>query len=270
VAVYRQGGGAAHKRFFRFADDNIAASDYGGFIRGYENMTAVNTGTGAFPTTTQYSGDGLLVVVAQDVTTDNPTQQHRAWIVLGTPRFFVVYFESYRPMYPSNGGVRTPISSLTFGACHHIMFGELSNLAKPADTFATFCTNFQGFAFGPYVPRDVSGTGTAKQTRIVNSPDGYGKTTMSGVYPSASDGGIHFSGPVAFQDNDSPHGFRGYVPGTLCPIEAPFSNGNSTAPNVGFMVTNVSGVTGRVMLACHTGTASQDLGWLVDEDWGDV
>lgn len=266
IGCYQQGGGSATKRFMRVYDTNVAAAGYQGFVRGYENMTAVSTGTGPFPTTAQAAGNGSVLYLPTDSTSDLPAQQYRSWVVIGTPRFFVIYWEAGRVMYGSTDAKNT-VAATVSSAVSGFAFGELANITKPADAFAHLCSGTEPTT--QYVPRSAAGTGSAVRVQI-----GGGGYTASGfshgaVYPSASDGGLHSPGPAILSEVDTPYTLRGTMPGVLTLFEAPFSNA-TTPPALGMELTGMQGVTGRLKLMRNAYTSYGDAGWLLDEDWGDV
>lgn len=265
LGAYRQGGAATHKRFMRVYDGGFpAAGAY--YMRGYENMTAISTGTGPFPTTAQAAGNGAQQYAVIDSTGDVPAAQHRAWVLMGTPRFFQIYMEAGRNMYGSSD-TKTPLASVAQTAMFSLFFGDPANTPKATDTFACMCLNGAGTS-GAYVPRKVSGAGTASLVSLIGHQHTFAFT--SGLaYPSAADGGIHFAGPSVVYDSEPPYGMRGFFPGSVNPYEAPYSN-STTPPPIGHILNNVAGVTGRIMLLRSASTPWSDVGWLLDEDWGDL
>lgn len=266
IGCYQQGGGSATKRFMRVYDTNVVAAGYQGFVRGYENMTAVSTGTGPFPTTAQAAGNGSILHLPSDSTTDLPAQQYRSWVVIGTPRFFVIYWEAGRTMYGSTDTKNT-VAATPSGSMSGFMFGELSNITKPADAFAHMCSGTE--TTSQYVPRGAAGTGSA--VRVHHGSAAYGAISLSygAAYPSAADGGLHSPGPAMFAEADAPYTLRGTLPGALTLFEAPFSNA-ATPPALGVELTGITGVTGRLKLMRNGYVSYGDAGWLLDEDWGDV
>lgn len=266
VAAYRQGGSATHKRFMRVYDHDVVAAGYAAYVRGYENMTGISSGSGPFPTTAQVAGNGnLLYSIPYDSTGDSPSTQHRAWVLIGTPRFFTLYVERDRGMYA--GDAKTPISGFQRNGTYNFMFGETANHAKAADAFACLCADYS--VSSVFLPRSVAGTG-GSTTAMVTITGGPGRFSPGLTWPSPADGGLHLQGPPIVYDSVSPYGFRGTLPGALAPLEAPFTGFTSTPMTVGTILQNIPGVTGRVLMAGHVGAGYSDLGWLLDEDWGDM
>lgn len=270
LGAYRQGGSATHKRFLRVYDGALtSAGGYEFQVRGYENMTAISTGTGAFPTTAQIAGNGISHFGPYDTTNESPNLQHRAWVIVGTPRFFALFMERDRIMSPTTSGhVRTPLSAFAHSTCYPIWFGELGNIMKPVDTFACICAGPAQFGSTTYVPRTVAGSGTSATVTYASGASSGG--ISAGLnYPSAADNGIHFTNSVYLYDAVAPYGFRGTIPGLLAPAEGPFSASANPVP-VGTILQNINGVTGRVLLTAHSAQGYSDSGWLLDEDWGDL
>lgn len=267
IGCYRQGGASVTKRFVRVYDNAVAANSYTSFMRGYESMTAVSTGTGPFPTTAQVTGNGSPVSSPSDATGDLPAQQYRAWAVVGTPRFFAIYTESSRAMYGSSD-TKNSLAAANPLAMANFMFGELANVTKPADAFAHAC--LASTISNLHLPRAASGSGSAVLANINGSGAVTGShMSLGAVYPSQADSGIHFTGPVTISESTSPHTLRGTLPGAMTPFESPFGN-SSSPPAFGLELTGVAGVTGRVKMLYTALISYGDLGWLLDEDWGDV
>lgn len=267
IGCYKQGGAATHKRFVRVYDNTAGASPYAYYIRGYENMTAVSTGTGAFPTTAQVAGNGQEHYAASNSSGEAAAFQHRAWVIVGTPRFFVLYAENGRAMYSATPDTLNPVSSVAWSAMSMTMFGELANVPKPADTYACICPAYY-LGWTIYAPRGVSGTGTARGV-VVGMGGQVGQWNHGLQYPSAADGGIHFNGTLYAYDDTTPYGLRGTLPGTLVSLESTNESG-SVPPVFGYKFTNIPGVTGRVMYMGSSSNNHSAVGWLLDEDWGDL
>lgn len=266
LGTYRQGGASSTKRFLRVSDGAAGASPWAYYTRGYENMTDISTGTGAFPTTVQVTGNGLDHYAAQDATGGLAANlQHRAWVLIGTPRFFVLYCEYGRAMYA--GDTKNPVANAAWSSFYSMYFGDPANIPKPADTFACLLSTYtQNVA---YAPRGVAGTGTAR-TVYAGMGSSQNEWNYGLRYPSLADGGIHFNGTIICYDNAAPYGLRGTIPGTIVPLEGPTASG-STSPPFAHTLTNIPGVPGRIMLlgAAAMG-ANNVVGWLLDEDWGDA
>ena len=267
IGCYRQGGSSSTKRFLRVYDTNVVTLGYVGNMRGYENMTAVSTGTGAFPTTTQAPGNGQPIYLPADGTSDLPAQQFRSWVVIGTPRFFTIYWEAGRTMYGSSD-VKNPISATSTGGVCGFMFGELANITKPADAFAHVC-------WGPsqadvFLPRSYVGSVSAVLARPNGSSAiGQGYLSFGVTYPSSGDSGLHLVGPVTVSEQETAGTLRGTLPGILTMFESPFSNSTSP-PAFGAELTGIPGVTGRLKLLRNAYISYGDAAWLLDEDWGDI
>lgn len=267
IGCYRQGGSSATKRFLRVYDNNVVAAGYVGAIRGYENMTAVSTGTGAFPTTGQVAGNGDVIQLPYDGTLDLPAQQYRSWVVIGTPRFFKVYVEAGRSMSGSTD-VKNTVAATPSGNVGAFAFGELVNITKPADAFAHIC--WGSSQQNPFTARAHTGAGSAIQVRTNGSAaTGAGYLSLGVTYPSAPDGGLHCLGPVTVSENDTTGYLRGTLPGILTLFESPFSN-SASPPAFGTELTGIAGVAGRLKLLRNAYMSYGDTAWLLDEDWGDV
>lgn len=136
IACFKQGTGG-NNRFVRVWDaragDDAATYCRTANVRGYENMTAVSTGTGPFPTTGQVASNGLMVRYACAA----PTYP-ASWIVRATPFWFDVminigYFEA-----SGLPGVAYYDQYFSFGTFPSLKSGDLYNdmiMAGVADAY---------------------------------------------------------------------------------------------------------------------------------------
>ncbi|MBY0464095.1 MAG: hypothetical protein K2W33_04050, partial [Burkholderiales bacterium] len=154
IGVYRQGGTASHKRYLRVYDHNVVAANYVAYARGYESMTSVSTGTGPFPTVAQVAGNGAGAAFPYDYTTDAPATQYRAWVLLGTPRFFILYAQTNGVIYGTGITAAPPLASALHTQAQCFAFGELADVTKAADAYAVALWP-QNAMHTPYVARNV-------------------------------------------------------------------------------------------------------------------
>ena len=250
--VYRQGGAAAHKRFLRVYDGAMASA--GTFsARAYENMTAVSTGTGPFPTTSEASGNGLGYYTGLGT--------NRPWIIVGTPRFFYLTFD-FGGHYPE---VPPVFNNTVTPAFSGFYFGELDRVQKAGDTYAYV------------IPQDYSAT-TAYGSRASTLVAGSRPTlTLIGAQDNRFAGKSNYPDPVSgniilldaarvYEGFSGKIGLRGFFPGMMChdSAMARISPGWVAA---GTTFTGFPGVTGRVMLMA---VGDSEYMLRLDEDWGDL
>lgn len=223
-------------------------------VIGYENMTAISTGTGPFPTNNQVSGGGYWAKSA------NANSNATTWVLAADSRM-VLFFNAAGAAFNS-----AYVQGATRG------FGDLIARRAVGDAFATVINispnatvsgqGVQGFDNVPeaatYTPRPFSGLGSSE----LNAPISYtGSTTGAsgvdsgglGTFPSPIDGRLllsrRFVARTLSGANANP---RGDIPGLY------------TVPQVGLFEhfktgdTIVGGgeLTGRVLVAVNTGTAS--------------
>lgn len=254
TAAYRQGGGAAHKRFLRVYDGNSSSTSYI-YLRAYENMTAISTGTGPFPTSAEKAGNGVDI--------HSGSSPARPWIIVGTPRafyFLADYDNDYSAIVP-------PV--FTSGFSNYFMgfaFGEMDRVQRAGDVYAYFLST------------DYSGTpsfyGSRASTQAANSRPtlsllSWGASKWSGEFnnPDPVSGNLIFhDAPVVQEVFNSMYGVRGYMPGLLSHQSQLLASGLPNTP--GKMYTDIPGLTGRAMLM-SVGQASEFM-VKMDEDWGDV
>lgn len=217
VAVYQSLDPASTQLYLRVNDADARYTR----VRGYEQMTDANTGTGLFPTLAQL-GETLWTWAKSSLADTTP----RLWALIGDGRFF--YF---LPLY------RTDATNT--GAVPHY-FGDIVSLvpndvygcvivahlkAAPSSTGVTDGHpggNFGdgGSSYSRYAARSSAQTGAAVTFVLAGgfSTGGYlgSYNTPEQPYP---DGNLRFGGPPAALDGPqltSP--FRGYLPGIVLPL----------------------------------------------------
>ena len=203
LAVYKSDNPQAHGQFLRVND---AATTFARVVA-YENMTAVSTGTGPFPTNTQMSGGFYWGKSNNAGSFDIP------WAIAADSRAF--YFN--------------PVGVAEFGAEYKggggYFFGDLLPHSRSGDPFASLLTGASGVNWSDYggrytytyttdssmstraMPRKYDGVGAAIQ------PDIQPYTTLNpGRLPNTVNGRIAFS-PLCVRDTSSQGGFRADLPG---------------------------------------------------------
>lgn len=255
IGAYRQGGSASHKRYVRVYD-NTATSESYFFARGYENMTAVSSGTGPFPTTTQVTGNGAQINLGA-VTPPGLM----SWFVIGTPRFFYVA-TSWGADMTGN------LSTFPSGNMMHYSFGEMANVYKASDVYAYMsATHPGGLVNGFMMPRAYTGAGTAL-TGTLYGEGGGNATCLSVPGPDAGSGHIIFGNPVKILDTSGASSIRGTLPGMLAMVHSVLAN---TYYPGNHQLSGVAGVTGRLLLCQPYASGAQgEFALLMDEDWGDT
>ena len=200
LAVYKSADPQAHGQFLRVNDTGTTAAR----VVGYENMTAVSTGTGLFPTSAQLSGGFYWgkshTAGSADV----------AWAIAADSRAF--YFNA--AAYVTTGG-----PTANGGAAY--FFGDLVPHSRSGDAYATMLTGAPGSVWESYggqyilssdvatraIPRKVDGTGTAIQPEV--SP--YTAYNLS-FLPNTVNGRVPFT-PIMVRDSQSQTGIRADIPG---------------------------------------------------------
>ena len=200
LAVYKSADPQTHGQFLRVNDTGATVAR----VIGYENMTAVSTGTGPFPTNTQVSG-GFYWGKSY-----NAGSADVAWSVVADSRAF--YFNA--AAYTSTGGPTTNGGGAYF-------FGDLVPHGQAGDPVATLLTGGALSTWESYggqsiltsdhttraMPRKVGGTGTAIQ------PDVSPYTTSNlGALPNTVNGRVAFT-PIWVRDTASQPGLRADMPG---------------------------------------------------------
>lgn len=198
LAAYKSASPAAHGQFLRVAD---TTAEYARAV-GYENMTAISTGTGLFPTSAQVSG-GYYWGKNDETSGTNAVP----WVFASDGRFFYLFAQAC--IYSSGGGARsfTPMS-----------FGDLVPESPSGDPYATVVTgaadaSWQGtgpsyvYAYhtgDAYVatPRARSGAGTASRGATVSEMNLDNNVGSPPLLPNPVNGAIPM-GRVIYKDTTS-------------------------------------------------------------------
>lgn len=257
VGAYRQGGASATKRYLRVYDGTIA-TELAFYLRGYEAMTAVSTGTGPFPTSTQAPGNGVSHAAP------SPSGANPPWAVVGTPRAF--YF-----LCAANGTYAAG-APLSVGDTYQAFFGDPARVQKISDPYACMVSASQVFPGGGsplYIARNHSGAAGAGAVSL-GSPTKASSSYLSigAPFPDPVTGGITLGDAWGVVQDAAPVALRGFMPGQLSCWQSIASDDGVLRPGVPF--TNVTGVTGRVLMACNTNYPNTGSVLLLDEDWGDT
>jgi hypothetical protein len=192
-AVFRQGTGS--NQFYLRVEDYFGSDTFRyAKCRGYEAMSAVDTGTNAFPTTAQLS-EGIQFRYC-----DNAVP--RPWVVVADERTAYVFTD--------------PLST---GSYFGMMFGEFYSYVAPFDNYRCALMgsidvgaphigldNFNEIALrittelsGHYVARKYDGSGTSlrigKSGDMGTTANFPGNVAMKGMmpYPDGLTGGLHLS-----------------------------------------------------------------------------
>lgn len=177
-AAFKQGTGS--NGFYFRLDDSFGVA-YSRAV-GYETMSDVDTGTGAFPTAVQMSGGDYLIG-------SNTSGVARPWFMIATSKWFIYYCDKY------NDGSVT-------GVIH--FFGDIDSEYYTTDSYNTLCglhsstsstnngvawTNASGTIAGEYIARDYTQIGGSANVLLRNSIQN-STMTISGSathYPSYPD-----------------------------------------------------------------------------------
>ena len=132
IAAFKQGTGG-NGRFVRIWDartsDDPATYCLTASVRGYENMTAIGTGTGPFPTTAQSNSNGLMVRVAANGYTTK-------WVVRANSSWFDMRIST--GYHSERNGYPVYDSYFAFGSFVSLKSGDIYNdfiLAAPNDSY---------------------------------------------------------------------------------------------------------------------------------------
>jgi hypothetical protein len=245
IGVYRADDVAGQRRYFQVTDDGTATNSDAkeAILRGYETMTAVNTGTGLFPTSAQRP-QGYYI---QKSSTADATA--RAWVLItdGNLVYFFVNANSANSTSP-NGSSNT---SACFGDFISYKAGDIYNSITAANNDSNFQSNGSyGLAFGTQNPsgatttimvaaRDFTALGGAAGLRLyLNQPFSNCVGGSSAfAFPNPVDNGYYICPLVLAGANH----VRGRLPGAFEPAQGR-QLGNWD------LVTNVQGYSGRTFM----------------------
>ncbi len=222
-------------------------------VVGYETMSDVNTGTGAFPTSTQVSGGAFWAKSSAANSTTRP------WILVSDGRMF------YLSIAYTNGST-TSYQTFAFGDPINTKSSDpyccLLNAAASDETGSTAGQNPSGFDRGDgtgvtgacYMPRAYTGLGTAITFRKMFPPLATATTVYSGAsgvpYPNPADGGLYVVPHYLLEQATVV--LRATSPGFYCTPQfvgiTTFANRDS--------VTGVTGLTGKTLKAVLSGTGT--------------
>ncbi|MBQ0919077.1 hypothetical protein KBW71_11575 [Hydrogenophaga aromaticivorans] len=220
--VFRMPGGS--QRYFRVYH---AVGGYA-LVRGYENMTALSTGTGPFPTTAQQAGNGPALLYEQAHSTDF------GWWCLATDSG--VYMQTF-------------YTTLGYGLGWAYL-GDPVQVVKAADVYAAVACARSGAI--PYIARSHSGTGGAQPVTI---PNFY--TAQSMTVPSPIANGQRFLPGVLLEALNV---CRGVLPNSFLAIPRQAPELCSTS------ISDVIGIDGRVRFL-HDASSFGTIAIALDEDW---
>lgn len=191
LAAYKQPTGT--NGMYLYVDDTVAQNAR---LSAYEAMTAINAGTGNFPTTTQVAGGGYLFKSA----TANSTA--RPWYFASDGKLFhlCVGTDGTTP-----ASFASTVGFYSFGDFISYKSGDAFNTTVCMDTGAssntsgfTSATSFTTTASGLYVARPHTQIGTSlNASRFTDAAGAGGNGSYLGngavPYPSPIDGGINIA-----------------------------------------------------------------------------
>lgn len=260
LGAYQQGGLASHKRFLRVYDGVVNTTQRYS-VRAYEAMTAISTGTGPFPTTAEAGGNGVEHIPRCVGAGNGP------WFIVGTPRAFYLV-NGYADDYTVATEWSDVNSARDAGA---LFFGECSRIQKPGDVYASVVSGSFYFPSGGfYAPRAYTGVSGSRPVQHLVGPGGQDYAGARHTYPDPASGGLALTdAPFIRETFNGVQCTRGFLPGILCPLNS-LIDSNVPAVKLGSVITNVDGVTGRMVIGSGHQNSGGEFLLLLDEDWGDL
>ena len=192
LAVYRSQNVMGERRFLRVADTgNVDAR-----VVAYNNMTAVSTGTGPFPTAAQISGGGYW---PKSMSADTTAQRYdlvgdSMWLYYAPAPYYVYYGGGSDYRISSMRHFGDPIRLRTAGDAWGTLLGVGTSTSSAGTNEGA--SDF-GEAGGHFVERAVSGTGSPVPIYLIpeawSSAQWSGSNPVMGVFPNAIDGKLRLS-----------------------------------------------------------------------------
>lgn len=226
-AAYRAPAG---NRFYLWVNDANATFTY---VRGYESMSDISTGSGAFPTVAQLP-NGIMIFKGS---TASVNVVGTGWTFYSNEKIFHLLTKGGNPGNATAAVVATSI--FTFGDFDTLKVGDTFNTmisgcfanynptaaVDPSIVLNIADVNLHG---GCYIARAYTQLGSAIQgSKVSNTAGNFSGRIGAGslTYPSAIDGGLLMS-PIFLQEGLS--GVRGRIPGLWSPLHnRPLVNGDT-------------------------------------------
>jgi hypothetical protein len=211
-AAYRQGGG--NQFYLRVQDDGPGAGTFKeARVVGYEAMTAVDTGTNAFPTAAQ-KANGLFV--RKSTTADGTS---RAYVIVADDRTVYVFVSTGDTAGTYNGWMFGDFYSYvnSDGFRTMLIANDTENSANTSNLTGLSATTTAVQITGHYFARGHVGTGGSvnfgKHGDVVKG-SGLGRMIFGLPYPNPADGGFYLS-PIWIHDpvTTPVNGIRGTMRG---------------------------------------------------------
>lgn len=249
-AAYRSTAAGASGLTLRVDDTSATTAA----VRGYEEMTDVDSGTGLFPTTAQMTAGACCW--RKSSTADGMARQ---WLMIADGKRFY-FFSRFHASYAQHAGY-------FFGDLASYKAGDgygcavISDSASSPSSYPGHYNNFAGLSAtlsatqaGRYLARNYNQIGSALPFGFFGE---YNVSTVMGVsgmaYPSPVDNGLYVSS-VAVN-----HGgiLRGAMPGLYQPLHVrPLSHGDT--------VSELAGLPGKTLMAILTPDNSTDSMVMID------
>lgn len=213
LAVYRAPVGAGNRFYLRVDDTGTTSAR----VIGYESMTDVNTGVGAFPTAVQFTG-GLYVPKS-----DGPNTNARAWVIVASDRLFHMWLNTSAA---SQVGDTSAALMWTFGDIKSFRSGDAYGtiLIATNSTSGTSNTGSQVASIssplvGHFMARSYTQLGGSLQVSKFTDMI----TTTSSIatlpYPNPADNGVYLA-PLRIGEFAAYSVMRGSIPGVWAVLHA--------------------------------------------------
>lgn len=252
LAAYRSNDVTGTRMFLR-VDDTATQNAR---VSGYENLTAISTGTGQFPTAIQLSGGGYWGKSNQANTTA------RGWTICGDSRGFYIFIQNHSLYSNSNlsyffGDISSVKSNDPYACILSMGIGDESINSNQISGLHT--QTFSSTAYA-YIARSYTGIGSANTAFRYASNMWSNSSYYSGDYnnanltpfPNPADGGLYTT-PVLVTEGGT-RALRGFLPGFyVIPQSVPL---NQFAPRD--TVVGITGLPSKTLRATWHNSSSTD------------
>jgi len=263
--AYKQGGGILQ---YLDVDDTGpgAATTQEARLRGYETMSAVGTGTQAYPTAAQFAA-GIIVRKSAAATSTT-----RVWRVIADDKTFtLMIFSGDSAGNATNFHFGDACSVANGDSYRNIIIGRTTEnstvILSSTDCFGVLATTMTTTTSGHYMDRGYTGLGGS--VPVIKTPAdsiAMNSSAFSGamVYPNNLDGGLYVC-KLCIYDNTTPPtaGRRAYLRGVWAICHSQFTYVASVPDGTTFSGV-VDGVSRSFMVISGVGGSSSP-GWMAIE-----
>jgi len=259
LAVYRQGAGNS-----RYLDVNDANNQYP-LMRGFEAMTGVGVGTGAFPSAATSNSTGVFWSKS---TTNDATA--RPWTIVATQKAFYMWINVNSGGAPFAQGMMYffgDFVSYRPGDAYNTLIAGNATASNSVSTFTDLTTSIATTSPGHFIARSYTQFGTAvpsgQHSDYIRCSTSIGRGTLT--YPNNMDGSFTLCPVWIHEPNLPTYPVRGEMPGLWAGAHlAPANHGDTVT---GSATGGLSGKTIQFFNTYFNGTVVAQPGIEISNTW---